>query len=336
MAKVEKILAEEYLPEDLLHDLRSQYQDECKKELLELHVSNFLWNVRLAYTYPGILKFDKLLKHYPAVVIGVGPSLDKHIDLLKEYRKNIVILCVDAALPILVKEGIYPDFACVIDPTAKQAENFKGIDTTKFYTLLPPICHPSLFRIIDPQYILLYNIKDPHSPIMEQAPYHTGSKGALPAGVLTSGTCFSFAAVLGCEPIMFIGHDLSWPTPDKVYAGGIAGKKENFQKMVKFKANCMLFPDINGKLVLTHSTFLNFWAWFRDCCKIMKVRVINCTEAGILRNKYIRVMPFKTTLKKYASKELTGVSERIYKTYMDTKFPGGMVEKLIMPNFRGK
>lgn len=330
----DKMTAEKYMPPELLKEVRSTYQEECRKELLGFHISNFLWNVRLAPQYPGIIKFEKLFPNYPAVIVGVGPSLDKHIELVKKYRKNILLVAVDASLPILKKYDIVPDFVGVVDPTAKQADNFKDIDTTQFYTVIPPVAHPSVFRKLDPMHTLLYNVKDPQSPIMEQAPYHTGQKGALPAGVLTSGTCFAFSAIMHCNPIMFIGHDLSWPTPDNVYSKDIAQMKKDFQKGAKFRSNCLLFPDINGKLVLTHSTFLNFWAWMKDFCKAATVRVINCSEAGILLNEDMRAIPFEVALKRYASKELVGVKTKIEKIYMESKFPNGLVEKLLTPKFK--
>ena len=331
-----KITADIYMPPDLLKELRSAYQEECRKELVELHISNFLWNVRIVQQYPGILKFEHLFPHIPAVIVGVGPSLDKHIPLLSKYRKNYIMVAVDAALPILIKHNIYPDFVGMVDPTPKQADNFNNIDTTKFYTVLPPIVHPSVFRKLDPLHVLLFNVKDPQSPIMEQIPYHTGQKGALPAGVLTSGTCFAFAVIMGCDPVLFVGHDLSWPTPDKVYAQGVSKQKENFQKGAKFRSNCLLFPDIYGNLVLTHNTFLNFWAWMRDFCKDAAVRVINCSEAGILLHEYMKAMPFEVALRRYASKELVGIKERIDRTYIESKYPGGMVEKLLYPKWKSK
>jgi len=223
----------------------------------------------------------------------------------------------------------------MVDPTEKQKDNFAGIDTTRFYTIVPPIVHPSIFRVVDPRHLAVYNIKDPGSALLELAPYHTGKRGALPAGVLTTGTCFGLAAVMGCDPILFIGSDLSWPRPDEVYARGTDSRKVAFQKSAKFRHNCLLFPDIHGKLVLTHVTFINFWAWMRDNARLVKNRVINCSEAGILRTKHIRVMRFESALRKYCKGELVGLRELLDKAY-NYEYGDGLVEKLLLPEFKGK
>jgi hypothetical protein len=268
-------------------------------------------------------------------VVGAGPSLNKHLPLLKKYRDNIIIVACDAALPVLAKADCYPHFVVMVDPTEKQKDNFIGIDTTKFYSIVPPIVHPAVFRMIDPKHLAMYNVKDPHSIILEQAPYHTGKIGALPAGVLSSGSAFAFAAAMFCSPIMFIGHDLCWEDPNKgrVYAEGVNPKKIDFQKGSKFRHGCLLFPDINGQLVVTHSTFLNFWAWLKDSVEVLKIQVINCSECGILKSKDIKAIPFQTALDKYASKKLTGVDERIKKAY-NSRYADGVIEKILTPGFK--
>jgi hypothetical protein len=161
-------------------------------------------------------------------------------------------------------------------------------------------------------------------------PYYTGRKGGLPAGVLTSGSVFGFAAMTGASPITFIGHDLSWPTPEKVYAEGVADYKHSYQKNVKFKSDCLLFPDINGKLVLTHSTFVNFWIWLHDALPRMRINLYNSSEAGILKMKYIKVMPLQSWMDKFCKYELVGMEERTASAY-NYQCKDGMIEKLLLP-----
>ena len=333
--KSTRIEAEVFMPKDALTHIRQKHSESCKADLPDMHLSNFLFNVKTIHNYPGILGFEKIFKKTPAVIVGAGPSLDsKTVELLKKYRDNIIIISVDAALPVLVgKYDLYPHFVCMVDPTEKQKDNFKGIDTTKFYSIIPTVVHPSIFRTIDPQHLAVYSIKDSGSTLLELAPYHTGKIGALPAGVLTSGTCFAFAAIMGCNPLMFVGHSLSWPDTEHVYADGIDQKKIDFQKGAKFRGGCLLFPDIDGKLVLTHETFVVFWAWVNDMAHRMKQKVLNCSGAGILKSRDIKAVPFKDALKKYCSKELVGVDETIKKAYK-YQVSDGYIEKLLTPDFK--
>ena len=313
---------------------RKAYSSLIKEDSLEsAHLSNFLWNMSVVRNYPGILGFEGIFKNTPGIIVGSGPSLEKNMHLLKAASKKALIFCGDAALPVLVnKLGIYPNFVVMGDPTEKQAENFKGIDTTKFMTIAATVCHPSIFRTIHPQHLCVYNIRS-DSLLGSLIPYHTGRKGGLPAGVLTSGSVFGFAAMTGASPLTFIGHDLSWPTPDKVYAEGVVNYKHSYQKNVKFKSECLLFPDINGKLVLTHSTFINFYIWLSDCLPRVKVNLFNSSEAGILKMKLIKVMPLQNWLDKFCKYDLVGLPERIAGAY-NYQTPDGMIEKLLLPPLR--
>lgn len=331
-----KIDPDKYATDNIVKEQREQYHSMCEKELFAAQLNNFLWNISTIQTknYSGILGFDKIFKGKPAIVVGVGPSLDKNAHLLKKYRNNVVIVACDAALqPLVKKHGVYPHIVTMVDPTPKQKNNFEGIDTTKFYTIAPPIVHPSIFRTIDPQHLAIYNLKDPKNPLFEQAPYHTGKKGALPAAVLSTGTAFCFAAAMGCDPAIFIGQDLSWPDTEHIYATGVAKGKKTFQKMAKFRGNCMLFPDINGKLVITHQTLFMFWAWLRDNTKMMKTKIVNSSEAGILKFKGVKVMPLQKSLDKYCSKEIVDIEGKIKKAYND-RYSNGQVEDLLLPTFK--
>lgn len=331
---VQKMKGETYFSKKDLEQHRTTYSTLLAGDQLDkCHLSNFLWNYSILKNYPGILGFEGVFKNNPAVMVGAGPSLEKNMHLLKEYQKNMIIVTGDAALPILVKKlGIYPHFVVMGDPTEKQGENFEGIDTKKFITVCATVSNPSIFRIIDPKHLCVYNVRS-NQTLSELIPFHTGRKGGLSAGVLTSGSVFGFIAMTGANPITFIGHDLSWPTPDKVYAEGVVQKKHDYQKGIKFKSDCLLFPDINGELVLTHSTFINFYIWLKDSLSKIKTRVYNSSEAGILEMKEIQVVPFKKWIDKFCKYELVGLEERIEKAY-DYQYSDGMIEKVLLPELK--
>jgi hypothetical protein len=330
-----KMNGEQYMGKAEMARHRSVYSSMLEAdELDKCHLSNFLWNYPILKNYPGILGFEGAFKNIPAVLVGSGPSLECNMHLLKEYSKKMLIIAGDAALPILVnKLGIYPHIVVMGDPTEKQKENFKDIDTTKFLTVCATVAHPAIFRTVDPQHLCVYNVRS-NSTLSEMIPYHTGRKGGLPAGVLTSGSVFGFAAMTGANPVTFIGHDLSWPTPDKMYAQGVAQYKHSFQKAVKFKSDCLLFPDINGELVLTHSTFINFYIWLHDAIPRISTNIFNSSESGILKMKHLTVMPFKKWIDKFCKYDLVGIEERI-SVALNYQFKDGLVEKILLPKLKG-
>ncbi len=329
-----KIEGDTYFSKKDLDNHRAQYQTLLLKDDIDkAHLSNFLWNMPIIKNYPGILGFEKAFNGIPAIMVGSGPSLEKNMHLLKGASKKAIIVCGDAALPILVnKLDMYPHFVVMGDPTEKQSANFKDIDTTKFVTVAATVAHPSVFRAVDPRHLCVYNVLT-NSPLSDMIPYHTGRKGGLPAGVLTSGSVFGFIAMTGASPITFIGHDLCWPTPDKVYADGVVQGKHSYQKNVKFKGECLLFPDIDGKLVLTHSTFINFWIWLKDAIPRMRINLYNSSEAGILKMKGIKVLPLQKWMDRFCKYDLVGLEERILSAY-SYQTPDGMIEKLLLPHLK--
>lgn len=159
--------------------------------------------------------------------------------------------------------------------------------------MLPSIVHTKVLETVPLAAVRMYNLDHPESPIHLTAPRYTGDLGTFKGGALTSATAFQLALLLGCGPITFIGHDLSWPSPDKVYASDAFEWKTEIQRQVKFKSNCMLFPDIHGELVLTHFTFVVFWAWIRDYIKTHGLTgIYNSSEAGILQTDELKAIPF--------------------------------------------
>lgn len=128
----------------------------------------------------------------------------------------------------------------------------------------------------------------------------------------------------------FIGHDLCWESFDKVYADGVSEKKSNFQKAAKFRGNCLLFPDINGNMVVTHQTFAVFYLWLRDSIAITSVQCYNSSEAGILKMKRIKVLPFQKYINKFCKKVLINKQEKIQKA-LDHEYQDGFIEKIMLP-----
>lgn len=291
-----KLTGEMWMPLDKLNGLRQRYDERCDLELPTTLISNLISNIlylKTKHELPGVNTLEGRHPGRPAVIVGLGPSLDKHLKMLTSYRERFLIITGDAALPVLIKNGITPDYVGMIDPYDKQANNFKDIDLTKFTTVVPNVVHPKVLEILDPEHTLMYNLAHKQSALHNVAPTYTGDLGSYLGAALTTGTAFQMAVAMKCEPMAFVGHDLSWPSIDKVYAKDAFEWKCEFQKQVKFKSDCLLFPDIYGKLVLTHFTFMIFWGWIRDYLKTHKILdVYNCSEAGILQTDELKAIPF--------------------------------------------
>lgn len=313
-----KIFIEEYMPPQQLEQVNNRYSQLAKQQIDPNHMLNFLQVQDEAKKGQGILGTKDIFVGKPAIIVGFGPSLDNHLDLLREHQDNFVVVTCDAAFPTLHKFNIKPDVVFFGDWTEKQAYNLREngeksgapIDLNDQFVVIPTIIHPKVLAEINKSPdcpVFWYNVFDPGSQLMQIIPNIVGKKGGLVAGVLTTGMAFSFVAGMGCSPIIFIGHDLCYPIEDgkmKGYSQYASDDKRKYQEQSKFRMDLMTFPDINGNMVLTHITFVSFYNWINHALKVRPKDVINASECGILHGEYIRQMKFSEVCEEYGKENL--------------------------------
>ena len=212
-----------------------------------------------------------------AVIVSTGPSLAKQLPLLKKFQNFVTILCVDASLPILQKEGIRPDFVFSlerVEPTAKFYENLdrKLLETTIF--MPTSIVHPKT----------LQNIGDMRKAIsMRPFGYTMAFKlhdwGYIGLGMSAANMAFDFAYLMEFENIVLIGQDLAFGPDGKTHAkGAIYGEAEE-----QYKKSRRRVKGYYGEEVETSPTWILFLNTFiRDIPKAKEdgITVYNCTEGG--------------------------------------------------------
>jgi len=322
----DQILIEDYMHPQQMQHISRKYSEMAKEQIDPNHLTNFLQIQDEAKKGQGILGTKNIFENKPAIIVGFGPSLDKHLDLLKEYQSNFVIAACDAAFSALYQYGIHPDFVFVGDWTEKQAYNFreggekrgKTIDLNEQNVVLPTIVHPKVIAEINKSPdcpVFWYNVYDPGSQLMQTIPNIIGKKGGLVAGVLTTGMCYSFVAGMGCSPIIFIGHDLYYPINEgkmQGYSQYASEEKKKYQEQSKFRMDLMTFPDINRNMVITHLTFASFYAWINYALSIHPKNVINASECGILHGEKIKQMNFSEVCLEFGKENI--MEEKKYKT----------------------
>ena len=146
-------------------------------------------------------------KDKTAVVVSAGPSLDRNIEAIKKYRKNIVLIVVGTAMKAISANGIKPDFLCIIESfdCSKQIE---GLDLSEVNFITEPFSNPNLRH---------HNFKNTYLHPSSNLPVNsfwcdiTGtdnseyfSKGTV------SYTALNTARILGCNKIVLVGQDLAY------------------------------------------------------------------------------------------------------------------------------
>jgi hypothetical protein len=269
----------------LMHE--SVFADSIAAEYMRFGRSffrNFYRNMlALEQSYSGNKLFERF-RNVPAIICGAGPSLNKNMHLLEGLKDRALIFAGGSSLNALSSRGILPHFGAGIDPNPAQYErliNNQGYEVPFFYRNR---MYYDAFRTI-------------HGPRL----YLTGAGGydisnwfderlGIEGEVIDEGHnvvnfCVEIARNLGCNPIVFVGMDLSY-TDMEMYADGVVGDKavreEEIAHAVSADMAAFLRPDIHGKPVYTLWKWVNESQWISEYAeKFEELTFVNATEGGL-------------------------------------------------------
>ena len=192
-----KIFKEEY--EDYLKQIKEYVnKDVMTRNTLivreDCRAKNFLYNLDCFWKESGTVELKRILStinkdKYAAVLVAAGPSLDKNIEQLLNYKDKVFIVCVDAALRAMLKHGIRPDIIVTQDPEFKDPSIFDNVyaeeipvvvSITSDFRMIKK-CHGRKFYIYEGGIYLDYLMKETQGELYE---LHTGGSVA--------NTAFSF------------------------------------------------------------------------------------------------------------------------------------------------
>ncbi|MDY6888136.1 MAG: 6-hydroxymethylpterin diphosphokinase MptE-like protein [Pseudomonadota bacterium] len=214
--------------------------------------------------------------------VGFGPSLEKSIELIKKYRNNVDIACVDKAFHKLLEYDIVPDYVFVADAGidyerwGRPAEEY-----SKDVILLSNVTANPEWAANWKGRVYFYVNKD---NIQSEAIFSplSGCKEVIPAASNVGNSIVVFGThVLGYDKYFLVGYDSAWGVDDNYYAyntGDInCGNK-------RYWMSHLSMTDYEGKLVNTSSNLLFTARWLADYCNIFArhIKIFNCSGGGIL------------------------------------------------------
>ena len=155
----------------------------------------------------GVVELKDLYKNKPAILVSTGPSLAKNIHHLIDLKDRAVIIAVGQALRILLAYGINKiDFITTVDFGEVNMTHYRGLmDCDIPLVTINRAYAPLLKAWQGPKFIV-------GTPVDGQEKTAAGilmKKGFLSAGGSVAHLSFSLAQWLGCNPICFVGQDLS-------------------------------------------------------------------------------------------------------------------------------
>ncbi|MFK0498817.1 motility associated factor glycosyltransferase family protein [Campylobacter coli] len=244
-------------------------------------IEQFVYNLPQMITHPSYKELLSKRKGISdtAIIVSTGPSLTKQLPLLKKYANKATIFCADSAYPILAKQGIKPDYVCMLERSEFTAEFFNH-DFGEFDKDIVFICagvvHPKAIEYLKSRNLVI-------TQKVLTFPYYINLKDFSYAavGFSVAHTLSYLATYLSHKNIIFIGQDLA-------YAENGNSHPDDYQNSANYESQ--MYEHIltiayggNGK-VETHSIWLLFKNWFENemipNTRKMGITTYNCTEGG--------------------------------------------------------
>lgn len=183
------------------------------------------WATNAAANYPvvkgsmGVGFLRNAAKDVPAVVVGIGPSLDESIQDLKKTPRHAVVIATDAALRPLIRHGIHPDIVINYDARDHQNTMWETIDTSRYVLLANSVTSPHTIAAWKGSVMFFNMMQSDDEFATNILPAIYPYLGQLPnMGTVGNGAIF-LAYHMGCKPILTVGMDLCYknlsPDSDK-------------------------------------------------------------------------------------------------------------------------
>lgn len=266
------------------------YQSACSNDNITISTWRPTWIANVkgnkekfgSFSSVSVGKLFGTHKYKPCILAGSGPSLAYNGEQLKN-RGNIPLVSCLHNYHYFEDRGIKPDYYVTLDagPVVLEEVSEGGSKTpeeywesTKDKTLIAFIgSNPKLFEKWQGK-VYLYAAPVPDKEYMDACESVEKFNVYVSTGGNVLGACLYFAkAILGCNPIAFVGADFSF-SYDKKFHGWDS-------KYDKSLGNCVSHTDVFGNRILTWMSYFNFKNWFDYIAITVPGIYINCTEGGI-------------------------------------------------------
>jgi hypothetical protein len=264
---------------------------DARRKFAPRYLLNTLKNIPAIVRGRDVRELTDACRGVPAIIAAAGPSLDRALPELQGLRDRALLIACDTALRPLLTAGISPHLAVGLDPGELNARHFQALppcpDT---WLVAESALDRSATRVFDGR-TFWFRVSNHHPwPWLNGLGIDAGQLAAW-GSVLTSA--FDLACVAGCDPIVFIGADLSY-TDGRPYARGttyefdwasatstgrpleeVWRKQNSHQEVVETS-------DLHGQPTTASPALIAFRDWIVARAQRSGRRVVNATGNGIL------------------------------------------------------
>lgn len=283
---------------------RNKHKNEINaattKKFGKLWSNNCKKNAKYINQLEFINIYKNKFKDIPFVIVAAGPTLQKNlINLKKLYdskqskNKEVIIVCVETALKILLKNKINPDFIILTDPQFWAYRHIAGAQAPESVLITELSTYPSVFRFNCKKIVLCASQFPNGKEIEQKAGFSTEQIGDLGSGGSVASCCWNFAVFAGAKQIYLMGLDLSFPGGQTHIKGSSAeqtwhtksnrlANSDKFTTELLHNANVSLGTNYNNAPVLTDSRMKMFAWWFESrLASLPQIKTYTFSKEGL-------------------------------------------------------
>ncbi len=251
---------------------------------------NIAFNLAAYLSNPGVEVLKDRARGFPAIVVAAGPSLARNIDQLPHWSDRAVVIAVQTVFRNLLARGMPPHFVTSLDYNEISAQFFRGIsEVGRSILVAEPKATwyvPDLFP--GRMHLLRHRL---HEDLLRRdAPPHDAIKG----GSTVAHLCFYLAEYLGCDPVIFLGQDLSF-TEGLYYSPGMPVERmwqpelglfntlemKQWERVMRNRGILRPAEDIHGRPAYTDDQMFTYAEQFESDFARCDRRIIHACEGGM-------------------------------------------------------
>ncbi|HEX3760797.1 MAG TPA: 6-hydroxymethylpterin diphosphokinase MptE-like protein [Kofleriaceae bacterium] len=264
-------------------------------------VEQGLSNLPAIARWPSVAAVGDRFAGVPMIIVAPGPSLARNVGQLAAARGRAIITAFSHSLKPVLAAGVEPDLVITVDPQDVRY-HFAGCDLSRTCLVNAATVHPTLFDLPAQRFLTL----SANSAIDDWIFDAIGDQATVPGGGSVATSALSLALAWGCDPIVFLGLDLSFPggayyvstssdgqaraEVDERGVMRVVGWSDEFRAMKAAGGpaapieRTLELPGWSGGMVPSSFMFSMFHRWFVERLAnpdgLGGVTVFNCTEGG--------------------------------------------------------
>lgn len=235
--------------------------------------------------------FDKF-KGIPAFIVSAGPSLQKNIHLLKEAKGKALIIATAPVVRVMLAHDIKPDLIVSIDFSKDNRIHFEGIcDCLEIPLVYPTRLASNVVRDYQGE---MFVTQDVTGGLTGWLKGNWAFKGHIAGGGSVAIYALMTAISCSCDPIIFLGQDLSFTDTSHVPGVHLCEKIQATQEGQQF----LWVDGIFGEKVPTNAAFIGFKNAIENVISQFERKYINATEGGA-NIRGTEVIPLRECMDQY-------------------------------------